>query len=36
MAFENDMIKNSILGLSITNCSYSYLHLGKTLIDYEI
>ncbi len=35
MAFKNDMIKNSILGLSITNCCYSYLHLGKTLIEYN-
>ena len=33
MAFENDMIKNSILGLSISNCCYSYLHLGETLIN---
>ena len=31
--FESEQIKSSILGLSITNCCYSYLHLGQTFLD---
>ena len=33
MLFESEQIKSSILGLSITNCCYSYLHLGKTFFE---
>ncbi len=36
MLFENDKIKNSILGLSITNCVYSVIHLGKTILEFKM
>ena len=36
MLFENDKIKNSILGLSITNCVYSVIHLGKTILEFKV
>ena len=35
MLFENDKVKSSILGLSLTNCCYSFLHLGQTILNFK-
>ena len=35
LLFNNEQFKNSVLCLSIANASYTYLHLGKTFMDFN-
>ena len=35
MLANNQQIKNAVLGLSMANMTYSYLHLGKTLTEFN-
>ena len=35
MLFNNNQFKNAVLGLSIANVTYTYLHLGQTFINFN-